>query len=260
MPVSKTVLPQSTPGARCWKCVISALLLCLAAAGGNLGARKAAAAFPEAPAAIPAAAPAPPSLDDALLVEDVRVIMTSGTLTLRDIRAEQAVFREKSRILDATSPTLALYLPEQNLNVTARAASGRLYLSGHRRRPARWKDRPLQLQEIHDQLAAPDSERIYGDLRLFGPIHGETADGGRFEASGALWSEFHERLMAVGPFYQRARLPGGREIELRGEAFQVDSTLRQWTYHYTNRAPFRGELLPAAPLADPQPKGEAKAP
>jgi len=190
--------------------------------------------------------------ENKLQVEDIFLLMTSGTLALRDVHADHAIFDEDSRTVITTSVTLILSLPEQKQTITAHADKGRIFLLGRRERmkaqqSEQWQ--PLTMKQLRELANTPDDRRTFGDIVLEGPVTGHTHDGGEFQTGQVVWSEHLRRLLVPSPFTQFIPLPGGGELKMSGGGFQVDSTLRRWTYHYTDERPFVGSLTPGAPDA-----------
>lgn len=263
--------PESRPGP--FPCLVA--LACLALgilAGGCVG-------------------PLPEESDDSvvedrakqLIVEDASVLITSGTATLRHIRASHAVFHEDSRYLEASSLTLTLNIPDRSISVTAHASRGEVFMAAgkdaglgakitsmkegmdvakgiaaRQALPAADRLKPVGFQEMKRLAYLPREERSFGDVVLFGPVTGETSDGGEFRARTVFWSETMKRLMVPEPFRQKVYAPGGGAGEIAAAAFEVDSTLRHWVY-YADTAP--GEILwdaTAAGKPNPVPSGAAR--
>lgn len=177
-----------------------------------------------------------------LLVEDLTLLMTSGTMTLREIRGAKATYYEDTRLLEATTVTLWLNLPDRNQALSARASGGSVYLAGKRIKPSR-EDRkgdaalePLGYDGVQQWMSAPASSRSFGDIVLKGPVEGSTDDGGKFQTGAVLWSESQRRLLAPAPFQQSMRLPSGEYFDMSGSAFEADSSLRHWTYYSDNES------------------------
>jgi hypothetical protein len=215
-----------------------------------------------------------------LIVEDASVLITSGTTTLRHIRASHAVFHEDSRYLEASSLTLTLNIPDRSISVTAHASRGEVFLAAGKGRDSGKGNQiatlkagmdaakgmaarqgllpadplePVGFQEMKRLAYLPREQRSFGDVVLFGPVTGETSDGGSFRAQTVFWSETMKRLMVPEPFRQKVYAPNGGAGEISAAAFEVDSTLRHWVY-YADTAP--GEILwdaTAAGIPNPNP-------
>lgn len=179
-------------------------------------------------------------LEKQLRVDDLSVLMTSGTLILREIHSRKAVFFEEERSIQATSVTLKLNLPEQQQRVTASALTGEVYLGKKKKGDRISPDdliQPIGYDAMREVAQAPSTDRFHGDIVLRGDVEGITEDGGYFKTQMVLWSESLHRLLVPEPFVQLLPPPGGGRILMEGEAFEVDSTLRHWTY-YGDKQPF----------------------
>lgn len=188
-----------------------------------------------------------------LRVEELSVLMTSGTLVLREIRGAQAVFFEDERIVQATSVTLKLNLPEHQQRITASAKTGEVYLGKEKSRSRdaqKDQDQAIGYEAMQELAQAPASSRVHGDIVLRGDVEGSTEDGGHFRTQTVLWSERLHRLLVPGSFSQVLPPPGGGMLMMEGEAFEVDSTLRHWTY-YGDKRPFALEWDATRPPSSP---------
>jgi hypothetical protein len=191
-------------------------------------------------------------MEKQLRVEELSVLMTSGTLVLREIHSRQALFFEEERIVQATSVTLKLNFPEQRQRVTATAELGEVYLSKEKRqgRDSLNLLDPVGYETMQELARLPASSRVHGDIILRGDVEGATDDGGHFKTQMVFWSEGLHRLLVPGPFSQVLPPPGGGMLMMEGEAFEVDSTLRHWTY-YGDKRPFALEWDATRPPSSP---------
>lgn len=174
-----------------------------------------------------------------LILERLVMVQTSGTLVLRNVEAHRATFDEDSRVLEATSVTLMLNLPQQKQVIVARAAKGEVYLAGERSRTTETLQAALGLDGMREVATMKAEDRPFGDVILRGPVVGETADGGRFTTSMVIWHEDKRRLLVPGRFEQVVRLPGSQTwMHMRGAGFEVDSSLHRWEYYTTRENPY----------------------
>ncbi len=193
--------------------------------------------------------------ENRLIVEDVSVIITSGTTTLRQVGAAQAVYFEDENYLEAKTVTLELNLRNQNVWVKAEAARGEVFLATEEEKEEKapkqnldgvaeglesesakvaeaWEqvgpEETIGYQAIQQLASLPREERKFGDVILYGPVEGTTNNGGRFATGQVIWSEQLKRLLVPMPFYLRFNPPEGGSLAMTGAAFEVDSTLRNW--------------------------------
>lgn len=184
-----------------------------------------------------------------LTIEDVAVVITSGTTTMRSVRATRAVFHEDTRFLEASSVTLTLRLPHQTRDATIHASRGEVFLA-----PDKTGTDPETIQEkaaaalksflltrgpvgfdaMEKLTYLPEDEHPFGDVVLYGPVTGQTSDGGEFETQTVLWSEQRKRLMVPHPFSQRIAFPDGQIMFMSGSGFEADSSLQEWVYYSDN--------------------------
>jgi hypothetical protein len=216
--------------------------------------------------------------ENRLIVEDVSVIITSGTTTLRQVGAARATYFEDENYLEATTVTLELNLRDQNVWVKAEAARGEVFLATEEEKKKRGTEEKLEraaegleseaaevvedaegaeqvepgetigYQAIQRLASLPREERKFGDVVLYGPVEGTTDNGGRFATGEVIWSERLKRLLVPMPFYLRFTPPEGGSLAMTGAAFEVDSTLRNWMC-YGDTVPGRvlwGEGFPEA--------------
>ncbi len=187
------------------------------------------------------------------VAEDISVVITSGTQTLRDVRAAHAVFHEEAPYLEATNVTLRLRFPEKDLGITAEAARGEVFLGtegGSDRKRSKPETEgpspPIGLGAMKALAALPRDQRQFGDVILHGPLVARSNDGGTFSTQTVIWSEKLRRLVVPSQFTQELRNSAGGTLTLSGPAFEVDSTLREWTY-YADDTPWLMKWRTTAP-------------
>jgi len=187
--------------------------------------------------------------DDAfanIVLRDVDILCTSGTMTLQRVRAQAAVVSEDGASILGDDVTLEMIAEETGEAVRARCPKGRYYFAGQRPDRA-MRDNPptLDLQTVEGWSREVGSQRtarqpgvtgaLRGDVLLTSvqggdPVQLAVGERGFLRTDALYWSERYQRFAVLSPFTQTAVTGDRSELRIRGDMCATDPQFREWSY------------------------------